>query len=105
MLRLGADRDTVTLLHYAEYLTTIDKKRRTTHRVELAGGRWTTISCLDDSKGIRDWPHGRDYFEQILNDFLSLQKGRLGTVGLAQAELLDGREFVRFGVQWMEENL
>ena len=59
VLRLGADIDTVTLLHYAEYLAPVPSKRRVTrHRMVSgpAGPELRVVSCLDDSEGIVDHP-------------------------------------------------
>ena len=64
ILRLGADPDTVTALHYAEYLADLPDKRRTRWDYVLAGEdgpRHVWITCLDDSAGIALWP-GEDYF-------------------------------------------
>jgi aminoglycoside N3'-acetyltransferase len=103
VLRLGADPDTVTLLHYAEYLAPVAQKRRVLrHRRVLApdGPVVRTVSCLDDSAGIVDWP-GEDYFAVILKAYLAAGGGAQGQVGGAPSELLDARDFVAFGVDWM----
>ena len=60
VLRLGADVNTLTLTHYAEYRAQLSDKRRAQLRYVRADiGEW--IEGLDDTDGIRDWPHG-DYF-------------------------------------------
>ncbi len=104
VLRLGADLDTVTLTHHAEYLADVPDKRLARRRLVRAdiGEQW--IESLDDSHGIVDWPHG-DYFPQILVDFLAAGHARLGPVGRCTAELLDAQPFVAFAVGWMHENL
>ncbi|MBX3561389.1 MAG: AAC(3) family N-acetyltransferase [Sphingomonas sp.] len=108
VLRLGANPDTVTALHYAEYLAHLPDKKRTRWDYVLAGAdgapehRW--IDCLDDSEGIVDWP-GEDYFALILKAYLRLGRHREGRVGKAQSELLDAADYVAFGARWMEENL
>lgn len=103
VLRLGADPDTVTLLHYAEYLVPLPEKRRVVrHRRVLgpAGPMVRTVSCLDDSDGIVAW-EGEDYFATILKAYLADGRGARGPVGGAASELLDARDLVAFGVDWM----
>lgn len=107
VLRLGANPDTTTLLHYAEYLADIPDKRRTRwdHVVQSPDGpRHVFVECLDDQNGIVPWA-GDDYFALILRDYLALGAHRAGRVGRAQSELIDARDLVRFGVRWMEANL
>lgn len=108
ILRLGADPETVTALHYAEYLARLPHKERVRWDYVVAGPdgapvhRW--IDCLDDLNGIvhRD---GEDYFASILKAYLPLGRHREGLVGRAQAELLDAADYVAFGARWMEEAL
>lgn len=108
ILRLGADPETVTALHYAEYLAALPAKRRTRWDYLLAGPdgapthRWVT--CLDDNEGIAPY-EGEDYFAAILKAYLPLGRHRAGPVGNARAELLDAADYVAFGARWMETNL
>jgi aminoglycoside N3'-acetyltransferase len=106
VLRLGADRDTVTLIHYAEYLADVPNKRRV-QRQRLVRGpahpTLCTVTCLDDSSGIVDYP-GEDYFAQILDAFLETTASPRGLVGGARSELLDAGELVRFATSWMTEH-
>lgn len=107
VLRLGADPDTVTLLHYAEYLAPVADKRRVVRhrRVEGPDGPVIrTVSCLDDSDGIVEWA-GEDYFSLILNAYLAEGRGARGRVGGAGSELLDARDLVAFGADWMGRHL
>lgn len=107
VLRLGADPDTVTLLHYAEYLADIPSKRTVTrHRkvVGESGPEVRVIRALDDSNGIAEW-RGSDYFVDILSEFIATGGVRTGVVGGAVSELFDARAMVDFGVEWMERNL
>lgn len=108
VLRLGADLNTVTALHHAEYLCAVEPKRRVTrHRLVATpdGPRIRTVSCLDDDEdGIVDYP-GEDYFEDLLRDYLATGRARSGTVGGAQSELIEAGDVVAFGVGWMEEHL
>jgi aminoglycoside N3'-acetyltransferase len=106
VLRLGADPETVTVLHYAEYLAQVPAKRRTRWDYVVAddeGPRHVWIDCLDDSKGIVEWP-GEDYFALITKAYLATGGARQGVVGGAPSELIDATAFVAFGVAWMEEN-
>lgn len=107
ILRLGADLDTVTALHYAEYLCSVDVKRRVRrHRLVSTpqGPAIRSVASLDDEHGIVDYP-GRDYFEDLLLDYLARGRTRRGRVGEAVAELLDAADLVRYGVDWMDEHL
>lgn len=106
VLRLGADPDTATLLHHAEYLVPLaDKRRVVRHRRVLgpAGPVVRTVSCLDDSQGIVAW-EGEDYFATILKAYLADGRGARGPVGGAASELLDARDLVAFGVDWMSRH-
>lgn len=107
VLRLGADTNTVTLIHYAEYLAHVpDKRRVRRHRRVMGtnGPEVRVVECLDDSLGIVDWP-GDDYFGLILGDFLTAHDGTSavarGPVGDAPGERLEARALVRFAAHWM----
>ena len=105
VLRLGADPDTVTLLHYAEYRVPLPGKRRVCRyrRVMTPDGPQTRrISCLDDENGV--FAHdGEDYFATILRSYLARGRGRSGQVGAAQAELIEASDLVDYAVRWMTE--
>ena len=107
ILRLGADTDTVTALHYAEYLADLPAKRRTRWDYWIAGENgphhaW--IECLDDSEGIANWPD-EDYFTVILRDYLKLGRHREGMVGQTRSEFILMSDLVEYGARWMERNL
>lgn len=104
VLRLGANVNTVTLTHWAEYRAQLPDKRRAKLRYVRAdvGEQW--IESLDDTDGIQDWPEG-DYFPQIWLDFLAAGHARTGFVGKTVAELFDARRFVHFATAWMERSL
>jgi aminoglycoside N3'-acetyltransferase len=107
VLRLGADLDTVTVLHYAEYLAPLLRKRRVRrHRMVATpdGPQLRTVECLDDGEGIVDYP-SEDYFAAILKAYLAAGRAMTGTVGAAGSELIDGGDLVRFGADWMGEHL
>jgi aminoglycoside N3'-acetyltransferase len=105
VLRLGADPNTVTVLHYAEYLARVPNKRKTRWdylvlRDGVPAHVW--VSCLDDAEGIADWDE--DYFAVITNTYIAQGRGSGGHVARAQSELLDAADFARFGAAWMEKN-
>ena len=104
ILRLGADPDTVTMLHYAEYLAKLPAKRRTRWGYLLAGRGHCWVECLNDSDGIAAWD-GEDYFAVILKAYLAEGRAAVGSVGNARAELIDAADVVRFGARWMERSL
>lgn len=108
VLRVGADLDTATILHYAEYLTPVPDKRRVRRcrRVATESGpkiRW--VDSLDDSVGIREFDDETDYFELILTEYLDAGRATRGVVGGAQSELIEAADLVQFGVQWMATHL
>lgn len=106
VLRLGADPDTVTLMHYAEYLVPLESKRRVRRHHRVLGPDGPTVRAvdsLDDSVGIVDYP-GEDYFAVILGAYLSTGRGSIGKVGSATSELLDAADLVAFSVEWMAEH-
>ena len=107
ILRLGANPDTTTALHYAEYLADVPRKRRVRRHYmcrSADGPILRSVECLDDSDGIVPWD-GEDYFALILRDYLSLGGAKRGMVGQAQTELIEAKDLVAFGAQWMSENL
>lgn len=107
VLRLGADLDTLTVLHYAEYLAPIPSKRRVRrHRLVTGpqGPEIRVVECLDDTDGVVDHP-GEDYFSAILRAYLSAGKASSGLVGRATSELIAAADVVEFGVAWMADHL
>jgi len=107
VLRLGADHETVTLLHFAEYLVELPGKRRVRRHRRIRRGDETAVvvvECLDDERGIVDFLPG-DYFGFLLRDYLATGRARTGRVGRAPSELIEARDLLEFGVQWMAQNL
>jgi len=107
VLRLGADPDTVTMLHYAEYLVDLPAKRRERRHRRVMGPDGPvirTVECLDDSNGLVDLP-GEDYFARILKAYLAAGRGRRGRAGGAASELIEAADLVDFAVAWMGQNL
>ncbi len=107
VLRLGADLDTTTVLHYAEYRADLPQKRRV-RRYRLVttpgGPQVAVVSSLDDEHGIADYP-GEDYFAVILREYLATGRARTGLVGRARSELIDAADLVTFGARWMGAHL
>jgi len=107
VLRLGADPDTVTLIHLAEHLVDLPGKRRVRrHRLVTTadGPAVRVVDTLDDSNGIVDHD-GEDEFITILREYLATGRASIGPVGDATSELLDGPDLVAFAVGWMAANL
>jgi len=104
VLRLGANVETVTLTHLAEYLASFTPKRRVTRTYLRHDVGEQAIESRDDNDGVTEWPHG-DYFAQILVDFVAAGFARTGKVGQCSAEVLDARTFLGFAVTWMEARL
>jgi aminoglycoside 3-N-acetyltransferase len=107
VLMLGAPLDTITLLHAAEHRAQIPNKRVVTYR-RLMPGRdgphWATFEEFDTAEPVSDRLPS-DCFEQIARAFLAAGRGTVGPVGAATATLLDGRDLVRFGVEWLERHV
>lgn len=108
ILRMGADPETVTALHYAEYLADLPDKKRVRWDYVVAGaggaGEHVWIDCLDDLHGIAPY-EGGDYFAAILTAYRPLGRHREGMIGKARSELIDAADYVAFGARWMEANL
>lgn len=107
VLRLGADLDTVTLLHLAEHLCSVPEKRSVRrHRLMATpeGPRVVVVETLDDSDGIVDLP-GEDYFARLLRGYLATGRAATGRVGGADSELIGGADLLAFAVAWMDDHL
>ncbi|NOR62838.1 MAG: aminoglycoside 3-N-acetyltransferase [Rhodobacteraceae bacterium] len=107
VLRLGADPDTTTLTHLAEYLTPLAGKRRVTRQVLVQGPHGPeqkSVNSLDDEEGIFD-NQGEDYFASILKAFSADGHGQTGTIGHARSRLLNARSFTTFAAGWMTNHL
>lgn len=107
ILRLGADLDTVTALHHAEYRCSVWPKRRVRRYRLVAtscGPRIRVVEGLDDEHGIVDYA-GEDYFADLLRDYLATGRGATSLVGDARSELLDAADVVAFGARWLDEHL
>jgi aminoglycoside 3-N-acetyltransferase len=86
VLRIGANLDATTVLHFAEYRAEVAAKRRVRRHYRCLGpeGPETrAVECLDDEHGIVEWP-GEDYFATILRAYLATGRAKEGHVGLAR---------------------
>ena len=104
VLRLGANPDTVTLTHYAEYLADVPDKIRVRRRYVRADTGEVWIESLDDTDGIATWSRG-DYFPQVFLDYRASGAVRIGPVGKCEAELFEAAPFVKFAVDWLNQQL
>ncbi len=107
VLRLGADLDTVTLIHFAENIVDLPAKERVRrHRkvVGVNGPEVRVVDTLDDTDNIVHRP-GEDYFVTILREYLEIGRASVGVVGQARSELIDGADLVDFAVTWMATHL
>ena len=110
VLLLGAPLDTVTLLHYAEYLAAGTAKRWVEYEMPvLVDGQrvWRRIRELDSSLGAfkyEDLALDEDAFAVITKDALNAKIGRSGLVGGAESHLLPAADLVTFAVGWLEQH-
>jgi len=107
VLRLGAGLETVTMLHFAEYLADLPNKRRVRRHRRVRQGEALAIvhvDCLDDEHGIVHYAEG-DYFGFLLRDYLATGRARTGTVGKARSELIEARDLLDYAVAWMSTHL
>jgi aminoglycoside N3'-acetyltransferase len=103
ILRMGANPDTTTVLHFAEYRADLPAKRRVRRHYRCLGpeGPETrAVECLDDEHGIVDWP-GEDYFATILRDYLAKGRAKEGRIGRAPSELIEAADLADFGTNWL----
>jgi aminoglycoside 3-N-acetyltransferase len=104
VLLVGSDPDEVTLLHYAENLAPIARKK--TVRVKLPlpvdGKRtWVEIEECNSSTGIRNWPER--FFADIVQAFVQTPNVRTARLGDAVTHSLDARALVDFAIPIMVE--
>lgn len=107
VLLLGAPLDAVTVLHYAEAVARISRKRRVTYEMPmLVHGRKVWCQAEDfDSNGILDCfavEGEMDAVETIARLYVSEGYASVGKVGDATCHLFDARGIVEYGVRWLE---
>jgi aminoglycoside 3-N-acetyltransferase len=104
VLMLGAPLDTITLLHYAEHKARIPDKRIRRYRrlmPEVNGPEWIQFEEFDTAEPVHDRLPS-NCFERIAVDYLANGAGSRGVIGAAPSFLFDGRDLVRFGIEWLE---
>ncbi len=107
ILRMGADLNTVNVLHFSEYLANLEAKRERTITFLVQGGEgpeFRSVTSLNNEHGIVDWS-GEDYFKLIVESYLREGHGKRGLVGGAESELFEAEDMVKYGTLWMEEHL
>jgi aminoglycoside 3-N-acetyltransferase len=104
VLMVGAPLDTMTLLHHAEHLAVLPRKRRIEVEYPLAtpeGTIWRVVEEFDTSEPVVPGPP-EDYFRLIVEDFLATGAGHRGLIGEADSVLVDAPAMVDFAVAWLE---
>lgn len=108
ILMVGAPPDAFTILHYAESVAQMPKKRFVTYDLpwpDKRGGAEWVIAHEPDTNGILDAyaGPGSDAIEDMARDYLALGRHATGRLGGADWQLVDGRDLVSFGVRWLED--
>ncbi len=104
VLLLGAPLDTITLLHHAEHIARIPRKRLKHYCRKLlvcGAPRWVDIEEFDTSRPIVDGMP-EDHFARIAVTALDAGYGQRGVVGAAQAYIFDADALHRVAVHWLE---
>jgi aminoglycoside 3-N-acetyltransferase len=103
VLLLGADHDTVTLLHYAEHIVDIPDKRVAQYLVPVAEGDrtvWRPQEEFDSSDGVHaNWPDG--FFALITDAYLKSEGNTGARVGNAMTHLFSARGLIEFALPVM----
>jgi aminoglycoside 3-N-acetyltransferase len=105
VLMVGAPRDTMTLLHYAEHLAPIEGKRVLRYEQPFAsdvGTVWRWVEEFDTSEPVVDGLP-ENTFEQIVTAYLDSGSGAIGAVGEADSVLVDAAPMLAFGVRWLSD--
>jgi len=110
VLLLGAPLETLTILHHAEAIAPLPRKRyvRFPARVRTAAGvADVEIRTIDASQGAFDYgafePLGVDAFEGIAREALAAGVGRTVRIASATSHLFESDRLVAFAVDWMEQ--
>jgi len=105
VLLLGAPLNSLSILHHAEHMANILRKKvvqNTLPVLEQGKVTWIKFEEFDTCEGIREGFSGEDYFTSIAQEYLSSGKGQTGTVGAAECHLFPVDDLVRFAIEWME---
>ena len=104
VLILGVPLDTITLLHYAEFLAGVPNKRGVKYSMPVLRNEervWIDFEEYDTSRGIIEW-QGEDCFSISGKEYISAGRGPSGLAGNANSCMFDAKDLVEFAVQWME---
>jgi aminoglycoside 3-N-acetyltransferase len=105
---LGAPLDTVTLVHHAEAIASVDGKRRIAWQCPvLVDGRrrWRTLHDIDTRAGALPYERltgGADYVEYFARAALGRGAGRSGQLGAGTGHVLDARRLTETTVRLIE---
>jgi aminoglycoside 3-N-acetyltransferase len=102
VLLVGADFDNVTLLHYAEAISSVTDKKIVHIKVPLlvSGERqWVDVEEYNSSTGIRDCPDR--FFAEIIQQFLETSDAACGKFGNAISYALPAKTLVDFAIPLM----
>jgi len=108
VLLLGADHDTVTLLHYAEHVGDFPAKRVARYQIPMLQDgrrvwRWCEEYDTSDRGAHARWP--ARFFAAIVDDFIARYEGSAacarGTVGDAGSVLMDAAALVDHAIGMM----
>lgn len=110
MLLLGAPLDAVTVLHYAEAVADIPGKCCVTYEMPLLGPQgqtvWAHAEDFDSNGNLDCFRVDRepDAVETIARTYVALGRHREGLVAKAHSYLLDARDIVAYGIDYLERN-
>jgi aminoglycoside 3-N-acetyltransferase len=106
ILQIGVSPGTATLIHHAEHLARLPRKRKFSYRVPMYQGnavKWIEIQEYDTSRGIVEW-EGGDYLETIAAEFRRTGKGCAGKIGGADSYFCKARDLRDFALAWLEDH-
>jgi len=104
VLMLGAQWDTMSLLHHAEHIADIPGKHVRRLEVPLAtaaGVIWQAITEYDTVDPVVDGL-ADDYFADVVREFLASGQGQQCLVGDALCVLVPAAAMTRFAIDWLE---
>lgn len=105
VLLLGVPLNTLTILHHAETLAQIPRKKIVRYAMPVLreGKRvWVEIEDIDTREGIVEGHSAEGSFTKIVREYLASGKGCSGQVGGAQGYLFDAADLVEFAIGWLE---
>jgi aminoglycoside 3-N-acetyltransferase len=106
VLLLGAPLETISLLHHAEAIARVARKRRVRYRVRLADG-WRACEDIDVRGGPFDYarvvPDGEPPLAHIAASALAAGVGTRGEIAGAPCHRFPAEGLTRFAARWLEE--